>query len=325
MENSLTIGVPIRNEEESLPTFTKSLKQSIDILNIEYPSLLVETIFCINGTTDKSADILSLILSGGSLNNTQVIYSEQGKINAILEITKKRKSSQGPICFIDADVELDQYCILNLYNDLVFNTDIFLAYSSVIPKSNKTFSFIQKIQHAHYSLRYNVSPRKYFHGRAYIMRSDVLLKEIPKKMNAGCWNLNEGPYVDDIYLSRLVVHTFGLSSIKENRISKLYFLPPQSLKDFYLGQRRLMFEIKRLNMLYPEHIYIQKIHFKKRVNWSYFLKIKPHHFISYLPYYTLEEIVKAVVRFEMYMITLHIIKCKKIWKPLKSTKKWKRY
>lgn len=324
MKESLTIGVPIRNEEESLPIFIIGLKKALNRLNIEFPDLLVELFFCLNGTTDKSEEILNLSLFNNIFHNARIIHSEPGKINAILEIVKNRKLLLGYICFIDADIELDDSCLLNLFSDLKNNDGIFLTYSSVLPKQNGTKSFVQKIQNTHYSLRYRVSPRKYFHGRTYMMRSSILLEKNPKKLFDTHWNLKDGPYVDDIYLSRLIVHNYGLEAIRENKKSKLWFLPPQTLKDFYLGQRRLMFEIKRLNLLYPEHSYIQLMFFKKKISWSKFLNINPKYLLFYLPYYALEESVRFIIRLEMLMISLSLLNCRNVWKPLKTTKRWKK-
>ena len=324
MKTSLTIGIPIRNEEESLPTFVESLRKSLHRLNIEFPSLQIELFFCLNGTTDKSEEILCSILLNDFFKNTRIIHSKPGKINAILKIVENRKLLEGYICFIDADVELDEFCIVNLFKNLQSNDGVFLSYSSVFPKQNQNKSFVQKIQSIHYLLRHSISPRKYFHGRAYMMRSSVFLEQSPKKSLSSYWNLNDGPYVDDIYLSRLIVHAYGLGSIKESDDSILWFLSPKSLKDFYFGQRRLLFEIKRLNLLYPEHNYVQSMFFKKKISWSYFLNMNIKYLFLYFPYYFLEESIRFAVRFEMIMISLRIIKCKTIWKPLKTTKKWKR-
>lgn len=322
MKNSLTIGIPIRNEEESILIFTEYLKKALDVLKIEFPDLLIEVLFCLNGTTDKSAQILDSILFNEYLKNTKIIYSKQGKINALLEIVKNRIFPTGYICFIDADVKLDEFCIVNLFKDLKLNRKVFLTYSSVYPEQNRTKNFIQIIQQSHYSLRDNVIPRKYFHGRAYMMRSAIFLCESPRKSLSPYWNLSDGPYVDDIYLSRLIVHSYGLSSIKENKKAKLFFLPPKNINDFYLGQRRLMFEIKRLNLLYPEHSYIQKMFFRKKVNWAHFLDVNNKYLFLYFLYHILEESIRFVVRLEILMISLHVMKCKNIWKPLKTTKRW---
>ncbi|MFA6074166.1 MAG: glycosyltransferase family 2 protein [Candidatus Woesearchaeota archaeon] len=323
MENSLTIGIPIWNEERSLPNFVNSLKRSLDRLSLDFPDLIIELFFCLNGTTDDSEKIINEAISSGHFCNASILFSKQGKLNALFEIVKNIKLLNRCVCFIDADVELDEFCITNLFNELKLDENIFLTYSCVFPKQYEATSFVQKIQKTHYSLRDNLNPRKYFHGRAYMMRSSILLSKEPKKIPNSYWRLEDGPYVDDIYLSRLIVHSYGLNSIKESKNSILWFLPPKNLKDFYFGQRRLIFEIKRLNLLYPEHSYLQSLFFKKKINWNYFLSVNIKHLLNYLKYYFLEEVIRLFVKLEVYMISLRIIKCKKVWKQLKTTKQWK--
>lgn len=319
---SLTIGIPIRNEEKSLPIFIKTFKIALERLNQEFSDIAIELFFCLNDTTDKSEEILNLLLIENVFNNPQIIKSKKGKINALVEIIKNRKFLEGYLCFIDADIELEEFCIVNLLKELLLDSRVFLTYSSVHPKKNGSTNLIQIIQSTHYLLRGNINQRRYFHGRAYLMRSSFFLEKNLKTSSNLYWNLEEGPLVDDIYLSRLIIHTYGLDSIKESVKSKLWFLPPKSLKDFYFGQRRLLLEIKRLDLLYPEHSYIQKSFFKKNIFWSYFLKKDFKYLYSYLVYYFMEESVRLIIRIEMLMISLKLIKCKKIWKPLKTTKNW---
>jgi glycosyltransferase involved in cell wall biosynthesis len=325
MKSFLTIGVPVRNEEKSLPTFIRSLRIALSRLQNDFPELSIEFFFCLNGTTDNSAEILNCVLSNSSFTNAKIIFSKPGKINAILEIAKNIKQLHKYVCFIDADVELDEFCITNLFKNLQVDKRIFLTYSCVLPKPNIRKSFVQKIQCLHYSLRPYLNPRGFFHGRAYMMRSGILLEKKPKKIFDSCWNLIDGPYVDDIYLSRLIVHSYGLSSIKECKNSILWFIPPMTVKDFYLGQRRIIFEIKRLNILYPEHSYIQSLFFRKKINWSRLLNINLKYVLLYFPYYLLEESVRLFVHMEMLMISINLIKCKTIWIPVKTSKEWNKY
>lgn len=56
MENreGLTIGVPVYNEAKSLPHFLKTLISAINKLS----DLELEIIFCVNGCSDNSLDII---------------------------------------------------------------------------------------------------------------------------------------------------------------------------------------------------------------------------------------------------------------------------
>ena len=321
MVQSLTIGVPVRNEEKSLPIFIKNLASAVERLRSGYPDLSVEVIFCINNTTDESEKVIRDLLPCSKLKNYQIIHcNSPGKFAALRKIARESKFPGGYICSIDADIILDQLCITGLVRQLEEDKNLFLVYSGVFPVTSASINFMERIQGTHYSLRRNISPRKYFHGRTYMMRSAILLKEEPRKLQTSYWDLEDGPYVDDVYLSRLIVHLYGADSIKESKYSKLWFIPPKNIKDFYFGQRRLLFEIKRLNLLYPEHSYVQKEVFRKKVRWSYFLNLKLKYFSFYLSYFLVEEIIRIIIRLEISLISLNLIKCKAIWKNLNSTK-----
>ncbi|MEK7664837.1 MAG: glycosyltransferase family 2 protein [Patescibacteria group bacterium] len=321
MENNfLTIGIPIRNEEKNLESFIKSLSTAINILCHTLPKLKIEVLFCINNTTDNSKDIVRKI-AFENISNVSLIESEPGKMNAITKIAHTRLFKDSMNCFIDADIILEKNCLLNLVQDLLDHKNIFLVYSSVHPNQNERQGFMQKIQKTHYNLREHINARKYFHGRAYIIRSSEILERNLRLSNKHPnWGLIKGPYVDDIYLSRVIFHEYGPKSIREVTRAKVFFFPPKNIKDFYLGQRRLLLEIERLNLLYPEHVYIQKKYFKKKINWSYFLYAKLSDFFKYLPYFFIEEGTRLLIRFEILLISIGIIKIKSIWNPLKTTK-----
>jgi hypothetical protein len=316
--NYLTIGIPVRNEEKSLRLFLVYLEIAIQRLNMSLPELKTEVLFCLNDTTDKSFEIIES--AKDKLSYLRIIESKPGKIKAIQKIITERSFQESMICFIDADVLIEKDCILNLVKGLLKNPELLLTYSSVHPYFKKRKNIIERIQIAHYKTRDILTQRKYFHGRAYLVRSNLSIEiKVPKSNNTK-WILEDGPCVDDIHFSRLIAYNNGLNVIKEIAESKLQFSPPRSVVDFYLGQRRLLIEIKRLNLLYPEHSYTQSLYFKKKVKWMRIWKLKPLLVLNYLIYYYFEEIIRFLVRIEMLLISLGIIKCKTIWKILKTTK-----
>jgi glycosyltransferase involved in cell wall biosynthesis len=318
--DTLTIGIPIKNEEANIETFVKSLQNAIKKINSVYPKLEVEVLFCFNGTTDNSKYLTENCIERLNLINAKIIESAPGKINAMCQVSRVRKLD-GWIGFIDADTKVDEDCLVHLIDTLKSDRKVFLVYAQVEPIFKKRKSILEKIQSTHYELRKYLSPRKHFHGRVYIMRTDCFLRTgLRQSKKYSEWILKQGPLVDDIYLSRIIVHEFGLSSIKQNEKAIVSFSPPRNLRDFYFGQRRVLLEIKRLDLLYPEHAYVQSVYFRKIIRWSYLLKHGLRSFFSYSAYYVIDEMVRLLVRVEMLLISLRFIHCHTIWETLKTTK-----
>lgn len=310
----LTIGVPVSNEAKALPTFLVSLSEAIEHLSFITPSSDIEVLFCINNTTDNSKNVILEYIKKHNLNWT-VLECRPGKICALQCMTSHRKNT-GYICFIDADVILHRESLFHLFKSLTANPDVFLVYSSMIPNYGYRKTLVQHLQSFHYDLReQGVNPRRYFHGRTYMMRSDELIKNEINDTH----HLKES-YVDDIYYSRIIVHEKGLESIKEIPDAKVYFVPTKSLRDFYFENRRQVFEIHRLNQVYPQHAHIQKNFFNKKVYWGKLLARGIVPFAKYGLYHSVEKLTKMMIKGEIYLISKKVIKNDKIWVPLTTTK-----
>ena len=134
--------------------------------------------------------------------------------------------------------------------------------------------------------------------------------------------LGKGHQVDDIYLSRVIAYEYGLDSIKEIQNAVVYFVPPRTLYDFYQGQKRLMLEILRLNLLFPEHAYLQENHFVRHMSYQAFKTLSVSERIHYLGYQAFELAIKTLVKGKLWLSLRGILSIGKFWLPLKTTKKF---
>ncbi len=312
--HNLTLGIPVRNESLNLKQFINSLNISVDYLQNIYKDIKIEIIVCINGSTDNSENIIKNEIIASHLD-VHLIFSSEGKLNAIDAILNSKKYND-LIGFIDADTLLEVSAIYELYAEIVDNKNLFAVYSNMTPRGND--SFIYRIQKSHYDSRFS-NTRGYIHGRFYILKNADLLKVERIKRNNKKWILEYGPLVDDIYLSRVIVATYGVGAIKEVEKSIIYFKPPQNLIDFFFGYRRIIIELKRLSFLYPEHNFIQKKYFSK--NRYGFKKYKNYEQkFLYLIYQIIVHFIKLIVGLEILLINFKIIKLKHVWKTTHSTK-----
>jgi len=278
---SLTIGVPVHNEEEALPTFFENLVHAIQELprNVD-----VEVIFCVNGCTDSSEALLREQTRNSSrIADMKIIESEPGKMNAQVAIVNAREYD-GPMCFADADIAMTRPTLKALYNTIESAPDCQVAYSRVEPfydkDANGSETAFNDLLFTHYKYREHQPQRSYFHGRTFMMRDDSYLRDMGLGLDERIERVREeedpwymdnlgiekGPMIDDIYLSRAIVFDHGAEAITEVPGATVYFNPPTSIEDYSRVLERTASEIKRLDLLYPEHAELQDSVFKREFN-----------------------------------------------------------
>lgn len=274
----LTIGIPVHNEEQSLPESYASLVEAINYL----PKYVqVEVIYCLNGCTDQSEHILRHMTSASTrMDNFQIIESEPGKMNAQMAIVRNRQFKDAPVCFADADILMGRATLAALHNKLTTDSRCMVSYAHVEPhydnKHNGNSSSFPDLLFSHYNYRKHQPPRNYFHGRTFMMRDAHPLEEmgidlaerVERVRQIDPWYVNhlgleKGPLIDDIYLSRVIVAEHGLDAIAEVPDARILFHPPTTVEDYFRVLERTRAEIKRLDLLYPEHAQIQQKHFRR--------------------------------------------------------------
>lgn len=270
----LTIGIPVYNEEQSLPDSYASLVEAI----YQLPrNMNVEVIYCLNGCTDGSEKLLrDMTIASRRMENLAVIESAPGKMNAQLAILKARTNKDAPICFADADIVMSAQTLLALHTKLATDPNCQVAYARVEPHYPGQPSPFQDLLLSHYLSRKHQPPRNYIHGRTFMMRDSSLLEhmndDLAERLEqaqrdhpeyVGFLGLKDGPKIDDIYLSRAVVAKHGLRAIAEVHDAEAQFHPPATFEDFIRVMERTRTEIKRLDILYPEHAHLQETVFRR--------------------------------------------------------------
>ncbi len=278
---TLTIGVPVYNEERSLPSFFENLVHAVKALprNID-----VEVIFCVNGCEDGSEALLKEQTRNSSdMASMRVIESEPGKMNAQMAIVENREFD-GPICFADADIIMNPATLKSLYEALEKDDDCQVSYAKVEPfydgLTNGDDTAFNDLLFTHYKYREHQPERSYFHGRTFMLRDDSYLRDVNIDLDERVqrvrdeenpWyvehlGLNKGPLIDDIYLSRAIVADHGAGAITKVDEAKIHFHPPTSIDDYSRVLERTAAEIKRLDLLFPEHAHLQESVFQRQFN-----------------------------------------------------------
>lgn len=259
----LTIGIPVKNEENTIFSTLLALKQALNRLD---KHVQFETIICLNGTTDNTLAVIQNKQTQELCKDLHlsIVHSRAGKLVAEKKIANVRKLN-GFILYCDADVIIDRVAIKKLYDIMCANDTLRVACVKVLPIFKGRLNNFQKIMKAYYEMRYLLPQRGYFHGRLFIVRDaqDILkkynlaprLKRVPRNIIKKLY-LDKGPICDDIILSMAIVHKYGQNAIKHVPGAKVYFYPPDNRYDFFLGVRRYTIETQRINMLFPEYALI---------------------------------------------------------------------
>lgn len=329
---NITIGIPARNEENTIRKMLDSLIESIEILPkwVNY-----ELFICLNNCTDNTEAIVDGAVEDYKKKNInlQKVHSKPGKIEAQRKVLQSRKNSEGLTFFFDADIIVDKYCISALWYSYIKNPELQISYAKVEPIFFKTPSLIEKIINLYFFYPYLRNKRFYFYGRAFgikdwnvpdFSQSDQVSsfqQECITKRNKVNLQLERGPLVDDIYLSRYIAHNYGLNMIMEVKEAVVNFMPISNLTDYYYGSRRLWLELERLDTLFPEHAYLQKNFFKRKIKMASLkgtpLGIKVLIYLRVLA----DGLTKLVFLISKFLTNIKLIHTSEIWKPLATTKK----
>ena len=260
--STLTIGLPIRNEGQNLRDFFLRLAACVAKIGCE---IEIETLACINGSTDDSASIADDVARSatGTRLGLRTLESPSGKVNAICEIVRSRRLP-GLLCFLDTDTLLHESTLVALVAHLRAQPEAQVCYARCMPyygHEHATSTF-EAAQRAYYRYREQLCPRRYFHGRAYLLRDDSVIREMDKtnarlrrNKDAGP-DLADGIRLDDVYLSGVIRHVYGSSAIQEVPDAVVSFHPPANESELTAAIFRTVCEIHRMRRLFT-HLWIE--------------------------------------------------------------------
>lgn len=270
MGQTLTIAIPARDE----PLIQQTLLYLADAVSRLPADVAVETIVCINGSTDNTKSLAEALLDTecGQKLNLQVIESAPGKTVAQQEILRQRKYT-GPVISHDADVLVNPEGIAAIYEAISNKQGLGVVYAQIMPIIDPANSTpLQTIYRDVYeSRRQHMRARPWVHGRIHGMTAeaaDLVMQchdniewrtsRVEHHPFAEKLQLHRGPASDDKLVTRLAYHAAGPESIRKIPAAQASFIPPASVAELYWGVRRSVMELERLDILFPEHAYIQR-------------------------------------------------------------------
>jgi hypothetical protein len=328
--SSLSIGVPARGENATLLPCLQALRAAVLRLG---STIQVETLVCLNGPPDGSDDTITKVLRDPAYHplNLRLLHSPEGKISAEAEIHKQRQL-HGYLCFLDADCKVDPNCFAALVRAMETNPSVQVAYAKGSPLRHPRRTLIERLQSIHYRNSDLLTERRYLHGRCFIQRQWFLPEFNPRQPPvrdriAVCTRrlrtllqLELGPLVDDIYLSRLLTYQYGPGAIMEVPGARVRYTAPRSLHDVFFARRRVLLENRRLDILFPELAHLQPLYFNRSTNLPAYNRLRLRHRAHYRLYCSVLRLIDLTVCMQIRLAQHGLFQVAETWVPLGTTK-----
>jgi glycosyltransferase involved in cell wall biosynthesis len=218
MNKKITIGIPTYNEEKNIIKFFESLKKQ----NIESNS--IDKILFVDDSDDNTPELISKLKIENPSLKIELIHNNKrmGASNAWNTIFKE--SSGEVIVLLDADIELEKNCIVNLTSKINENTGLCASNTQPIIQNGNKFSKASAfIAFWLRSIRQHGVSQYTTMGRALALNSDsVKYLEIPINIIA-----------IDLYIQCKILE--NQKNVVYSDDAVIYFKTPSTMQDF-LGQ-----------------------------------------------------------------------------------------
>jgi glycosyltransferase involved in cell wall biosynthesis len=236
----ITIGIPTYNEEKNIFKFFNSLKKQ----NIE--SNTIDKILFIDDSDDSTPAAINELKKENPSLNIELIHNNKrmGASNAWNTIFKE--SNGDVIVLLDADIELEKNCIVNLTNKINENTGLCASNTQPIIQNNNKFSKASAfIAFWLRSVRQHGLSQYTTMGRALALNSECVKHlEIPINIIA-----------NDLYLQCKILEK--QKNVIYNDDAVIFFKTPSTMPDFYSQVTRSIIghdQIKALTKKYSPNI-----------------------------------------------------------------------
>lgn len=330
----LIIGIAARNEEKTIYETLHSLSIEIELFPKD---IRITVIIVLNGCTDFTEKEIYRYLHSHRKNQSfkiKVKKSREGLIKA-QKLIWSYKKEKDIVIYLDADVKLKTNSLYLLYKTAIKESSIKVLWASVMPiyKPTGLFSLTRILNFRDYHPEV-FETRKYLCGRAFItkeynfkFKSKTDPKTIQEKRLYKFLQLNQGPIVDDIYLTRYFNFNYGIDSVQNCSNSIVYYNPITSIFDFYISQRRTIIEMYRLNLLFPPINTSQKStnYLEKKIFNKEFKALPLLNKIECIFYILLYSIIRNTAKLELTLKIILIqsgimLKPINVWPSVKSSK-----
>lgn len=243
----ITLAVIAKNEERAITTCLHSLLS--DAVRAEADTgVRFDAVVVLDDCTDSTESIVR------GFSRFRVIHSHGG----IVEAQRKVANSSPFVIYSDADILLQAGTLTALVRAMQAEPELQVVYPAKAPLPLRSASPVARALHTYNRVNGFQTKRRYFNGKLFAIRdwSMPTLLELQEKLSAlppdRFYNFHAGMRVDDVYLSRDILHRHGQEAIREVDAALIRYQPPASFQGMYRTYRRMRMEIERLDIMFPE-------------------------------------------------------------------------
>ncbi len=248
----IPVIVCAKNEERALGATLAALVVACEHAEAR-SALTYDLRVVLDDTTDGTAAVAR------RYERVTVLVSSGGKVEAQRTGLRAHVGEPAPFAiFCDADVRPSEDALLALSGLLESRPDVQVATCPLRPLPPRRRTPLASALHTYNRRRGFSSSRSWFNGKLFAMRAwdvpsrAVLAGRIDALPSDPFYDLSAGIVVDDIFLSRSVVHAHGPASLAETANGEVLFRAPETWRGMHRYYRRMRRELERLDLLVPE-------------------------------------------------------------------------
>jgi hypothetical protein len=239
------LTIAARNEQRALGPCLDSYLRAVAIAEARL-AIHIEPLVVLDDTTDRSGEV-------AASRGVRTLRSTGGKIEA-----QRAGSRSGPFqLFGDADIAVAPDTLLALCTAMLDDDRLWVAFPDKQPLPPVRRTPLARALHVYNARRGFSSARAWFSGKLFAIRAwhAPAASEITRRARAlppSRFHDFAAPLsVDDVYLSRRVVHDHGAAALRETS-GVVWFRAPETWLGMYRYYRRMRRELERIDRLFPE-------------------------------------------------------------------------
>ena len=232
-EKVIPIIIAAHNEERSIRRCLVSIIQACHYAESRLP-LSFMVIVGADRCTDQTVEIAQEL-------GARVIETSGGKVETQRSCLQESEFT----VFMDADISILPETLYGLCETMLGDPLVQVAYPPKEPLYPRRRSWIAKAGY-YYSKDEGFRKKRYwFDGKCFAIRRwqipkvDALKLRFAELSEDNFYRYEKGVLIDDVYLSRLILHNYGADAMRKSVQGCMYFRNPESLRSMYAYYRRI--------------------------------------------------------------------------------------